>query len=160
MVTAWWRCWCVSVGRRVLLPQHRVPAAYPSLRGAIIKERLAFGGAVMRGLVAAGFLFAAFFILPPVVAAAPLWKSAIPGVPPGGFATITVEGVRHGDRRMPPDLRLRVRSDKERAAILVKLDGTYLTQSDAHSSPSPRIRSTSPSGTSLRPRCLKFRSLA
>ena len=83
----------------------------------------------MRGLVAAGFLFAALFILPPVVAAAPLWEPAIPGVPPGGFATITVEGVRHGDRRMPPDLRLRVRSDKERAAILVKLDGTYLTQS-------------------------------
>lgn len=83
----------------------------------------------MRRLVTAGLVCAACSILSPVAAAAPQWEPAIPGVPPGGFATITVEGVRHGDRRVPSDLQLRFRSDKERAAILVKLDGKYLTQS-------------------------------
>lgn len=40
-----------------------------------------------------------------------------------------MEGVRHGDRHVAPNLRLRIRADKERTTILVKLDGKYLTQS-------------------------------
>ena len=55
------------------------------------------------------------------------WAPAIGVMPPGGIATISVEGVRHGDRRVGSNLDLRVRSDTDRAAILVKLDGQYLT---------------------------------
>jgi hypothetical protein len=53
----------------------------------------------------------------------------MPVVPPGGFATINVKGVYHGARHVPTELRLRITSDSDRAAILVKLDGRYLTQS-------------------------------
>lgn len=80
----------------------------------------------MRSLAVAGLALGMVSLVRPV-AAAPLWQPAIPGVPPGGFARITVEGVRHGDRHVASSLRLRVRSDKERAAILVKLNGKYLT---------------------------------
>lgn len=80
----------------------------------------------MRSLAMAGVILATVLVLQPV-AAAPLWEPAIPGVPPGGFASVTVEGVSHGDRNVSPNIRLRVRSDKERTAILVKLNGNYLT---------------------------------
>lgn len=63
------------------------------------------------------------------VGAASLWEPAIPGVPPVGFAKVTVDGVQHGNQRLPANLRLRIGADKERTTILVKLDGKYLTQS-------------------------------
>lgn len=82
----------------------------------------------MRGIVASVLAFAVFSAFSPLGGASLSWKPAIPTIPPGGFATITVEGIRHGDRNAPSDVRLRFRSDKQFAAILVRLDGQYLTQ--------------------------------
>lgn len=81
----------------------------------------------MRSVVAAGVLLSAIATSYPATAA-PTWEPAIPAVPPGGFATVTVEGIRHGDRRVNPNVRLRFRSDKDRTAILVQMDGKYLTE--------------------------------
>lgn len=82
----------------------------------------------MRGLIAVVLAFGIALGLQPV-SAGPRWEPAIPGVPPGGFAKVTVEGVQHGNRRVPADFLLRIRADKERTTILVKLDGRYVTQS-------------------------------
>lgn len=82
----------------------------------------------MRGIVASVLAFAVVSALSPLVSATLSWRPAIPAIPPGGFATITVEGIRHGDRNVPSDVRLRFRSDKQLAAMLVMLDGHYLTQ--------------------------------
>lgn len=78
----------------------------------------------VRTVLAALILATTSIVLP--AAAATQWGPAIPGVPPGGFATITVEGLQHGQRHVTPQLRLRVRSSKEFTAIVVRLDGKYV----------------------------------
>jgi hypothetical protein len=81
----------------------------------------------MRNFLVALVLAATALVIPS--AAAARWGPAIPGVPPGGFATINVEGVRHGQRDVPPTVRVRIRSSKEPAAIVVTLDGIYVAPS-------------------------------
>lgn len=43
--------------------------------------------------------------------------------------THSVEGVRHGQRQVPSQLRLRIRSSIEYTAIVVRLDGKYVALS-------------------------------
>lgn len=55
-----------------------------------------------------------------------MWPTHDSGPSPGGFATVTLESPTHASTVKGPNVTIRLRTDNQRAAVLVKLDGRHI----------------------------------
>jgi hypothetical protein len=75
-----------------------------------------------------------------VAAAGYLWPTQGAPLPPGGYARITVEHPKHGERVIGPNITVRVRSDNPDAAIRLLLDGRPFTTTGVPLDPSAYVQ--------------------
>jgi hypothetical protein len=81
-------------------------------------------------------------ILVPVITAAVtyLWPTTSAAPPPGGYATITIENPKHGQRYQGSNLTLRIRSDNPLAAVRLYIDGKPFTAMGVPLDPNDNIQ--------------------